>query len=109
MTELEQGLEKINSKLRQLKFTRDDILRIQEKNKLKVAERLQKALEQQIDSLHEQMVEIQALKIEKGDQPDDVRKWSLEMEKQVTEYKQIKEDVRRTVKSLREKALLEAK
>lgn len=109
MTELEQGLEKINSKLRQLKFTRDDILRIQEKNELKVAERLQKALEQQIDSLHEQMVEIQALKIEKGDQPDDVRKWSLEMEKQVAEYKQIKEDVRRTVKSLREKALLEAK
>ena len=78
MTELEQGLEKINSKLRQLKFTRDDILRIQEKNELKVAERLQKALEQQIDSLHEQMVEIQALKIEKGDQPDDVHKWSLE-------------------------------
>ena len=63
MTELEQALKKIDSKLRLLKFTRDDVPRIQEKNELKAAERLQKALEQQIDSVHEQMVEIQALKI----------------------------------------------
>ena len=34
------------------------------KNELKGAERLQKALEQQIDSVHEQMVELQALKID---------------------------------------------
>jgi len=53
-----------------------------------VAERLQKAMEQQIDHVHEQMVQTQALKIEKGDQPDNVRKWSMEIEKQVPEYKQ---------------------
>ena len=34
-------------------------------------------MEQQNDNIHEQIVEIQALKIEKGDQPNDVRKWSL--------------------------------
>ena len=34
------------------------------KNELKAEERLQKALEQQIDSVHEQTVEIQALKID---------------------------------------------
>ena len=109
MTELEQALKKIDSKLRLLKFTGDDVPRIQEKNELKVAERLQKALEQQIDSVHEQMVEIQALKIGNGDQPDDVCKWSLEIEKQVAEYEQVTEDVKRTLKSLRDKALLEAK
>ena len=109
MTELEQALKKIDSKLRLLKFTGDDVPRIQEKNELKAAERLQKAVEQQIDSVHEQMVEIQALKIGNGDQPDDVRKWSLEIEKQVTEYEQVTEDVKRTLKSLRDKALLEAK
>ena len=109
MTELEQALKKIDSKLRLLKFTGDDVPRIQEKNELKAAERLQKALEQQIDSVHEQMVEIQALKIGNGDQPDDVRKWSLEIEKQVAEYEQVTEDVKRTLKSLRDKALLEAK
>ena len=109
MTELEQALKKIDSKLRLLKFTGDDVPRIQEKNELKAAERLQKAVEQQIDSVHEQMVEIQALKIGNGDQPDDVRKWSLEIEKQVAEYEQVTEDVKRTLKSLRDKALLEAK
>ena len=36
---------------------------LQEKNELKEAERLQKAMEQQIDNVHEQMVEIQVLKI----------------------------------------------
>ena len=109
MTELEQALKKIDSKLRLLKFTGDDVPRIQEKNELKAAERLQKALEQQIDSVHGQMVEIQALKIGNGDQPDDIRKWSLEIEKQVAEYEQVTEDVKRTLKSLRDKALLEAK
>ena len=34
------------------------------KNELKTAEPLQKALEQQIDSVHEQMIELQALKID---------------------------------------------
>ena len=102
MTELEQALKKMDSQLRLLKFTRDDVPRIHEKNAIKAAERLQRALEQQIGSVHERMVEIQALKIEKGDQPDDVRKWSLEIEKQGAEYQQIKEDVRRTVKSLPE-------
>ena len=34
------------------------------KNELKVARQLRKALKQQIDSVHEQMVEIQALKID---------------------------------------------
>ena len=38
-----------------------------------------------------------------------MRKWSLEIEKQVAEYEQITEDVRGTVKSLREEALLEVK
>ena len=38
-----------------------------------------------------------------------MRKWSLEIEKQVSEYKQISDHVRRMVKSLCEEALLEAK
>ena len=38
MMELEQALKKIDSKLYLLKFTRDDVPRIQEKNELKAAE-----------------------------------------------------------------------
>ena len=109
MTKLEQALKRIDSKLRLLKFTRDNVPRIQEKNELKAAERLQKGLEQQIDSVHEQMVEIEALKIENGEQPDDVRKWSVQVEKQVAEYEQVSEGVKRMVKCPRDEALLEAK
>ena len=73
MSELEQALKKIDSKFRLLEFTRDDVPRIQEKKDLKATERSQKTLEKQIDSVHEQMVEMQALRIEKGEEQDDVR------------------------------------
>lgn len=92
-----------------LKFTQDDGPRVREKTELKALERLQRVLEEQIDSVHEQMVEIQVLRIEKGDEPGDVRKWSLEIEQQVAEYGEITYGVRRTVKDLREEALREAK
>ena len=59
-------------------------------------------LEEQIDSVHKQMVEVQALRIGEGDEPSDVRKWSLEIEKQVAEYEEITHGVRRAVKDLRE-------
>ena len=89
MSEQEQALKKIDSKFRLLEFMRDDVPRIQEKKDLKATERLQKTLEKQIDSVHEQMVEIQALRIEKGEEPNDVRNWSLEIKKQVAEYEEI--------------------
>ena len=60
-------------------------------------------------SVHEQMVEIQALRIEKGEEPNDVRKWSLEIEKQIAEYKEITQGVRKTAKNLPEEASREAK
>ena len=109
MSELEQALKKIDSKFRLLAFTRDDVPRIQEKKDLKATERLEKTLEKQLDSVHEQTVEIQALRIEKGKEPNDVRKWSLEIEKRVAEYEEITQGVRKTVKNLREEASREAK
>ena len=109
MSELEQALKKIDFKFRLLEFPRDDVPRIQEKKDLKATERLQKTLEKQIDSVHEQMVEIQALRIEKGEEPNDVRKWSLKIEKQVADYEEITQGVRKSVKNLREEVSREAK
>ena len=104
MAELDKAVKKIEAKLRMLKFTRDDVPRIRDKKELKPLERLQKALEEQIDSVHEQKVQIQALRIEKGDEPDDVRKWTVEMEEQVAEFEKITDSVREAVKNLREDA-----
>ena len=52
---------------------------------------------------------MQALRIEKREEPNDVRKWSLEIEKQVAEYEEITQGVRKTVKNLLEEASREAK
>ena len=49
----------------------------------------------------------QALRIEKGDEPDDVRKWTVEMEEQVSLFKEITNNVREAVKNLHEDALRE--
>ena len=76
---------------------------------MKATERLQETLEKQIDSVHEQMVEIQALRIGKGEELNDVHKWRLEIEKQVAEYEEITQGVRKTVKNLCEEASGEAK
>ena len=54
-------------------------------------------------------MQVQALRIEKGDQPGDVRKWSLEMKEQVAEFKTLTSCVREAVKNLCEDALQEAR
>jgi len=52
-----------------LKFTQEDVPIVREKKELKALKQLQRVLEEQIDSVHEEMVEIQALRIEQGDDP----------------------------------------
>ena len=52
-----------------LKFTQEDVPIVGEKKELKALKQLQRVLEEQIDSVHEEMVEIQALRIEQGDDP----------------------------------------
>lgn len=68
-------------------------------------ERLQKVLEEHIDGVHEQNVKIQALRFEKGDDPDEVRKWTLEIEEQLAEFQEIKGKMREEVRNQREEAL----
>ena len=109
MSEIEQALKRINSKLRLLEFTEEDVPRIQEKNELKAAERLERALEEQMDSVHEQMMQVKALRIEKGDEPDVIRKWSLEMENQLAKFEETTFKVKKMVMNLREESAREAK
>ena len=109
MAELEEALKKIKAKLKMLEFTQEDIPRIREKNELKALERLRKVLEEQIDNVHEQKVQIQAMRFEKGDQPEEIRKWTREIEEEVAEFDGVVEDVRMAAENLRGKALQEAR
>ena len=101
MAELEQAVKKIDAKLRMLKFTTEEVPRIREKKELKALERLQKDLEKQLDGVHEQKVQIQALKIEQGDDPNDVREWTLEIEGQVDVFEKLADNVSRGKESTR--------
>ena len=57
-------------------------------------------MEKQLDGVHEQKVQIQALKIEQGDDPNDVREWTLEIEGQVDVFEKLADNLR--VEALRE-------
>ena len=109
MAELDKALKKIEAKLKLLRFTQEEIPRIREKNELRALERLQKGLEEQIDSIHEQKMQIQAMRFEEGDEPEEIRKWILEVEEEVAEFDKVVEDVRTAAKNLRGKALQEAR
>ena len=86
MANVKQMLNKIEAKLRMLEFTRSDTPRIQEKNELKSLERQEKVFSELINSIHEQKVLIQTAKIEKGDNPEDVTQWTLEIEEKIAKY-----------------------
>ena len=103
--DLDAAIKRIDAKLRMLKFTREDVPRIRGKNELKALERLQKAMEGQIDGVHEQMFQIQALRIENGDDPVEVREWSLEIERQLEEFQETADDVREMARNKQEEAL----
>ena len=83
--------------------------RIREKKELKALERLQKDLEKQLDGVHEQKVQIQALKIEQGDDLNDVREWTLEIEGQVDVFEILADNVREEARNLGEEALREVR
>ena len=101
-------MKKIKAKLKMLEFTQEDIPRIREKNELKALECLRKVLEEQIDSVHKQKVEMQAMQFEKGDEPPQIRKWTHEIE-EVAEFDGVVEDVRMAAENLRGKALQEVR
>ena len=104
MADVKQMLNKIEAKLRMLEFTRSDTPRIQEKNELKSLERQEKVFSELIDSIHEQKVLIQTAKIEKGDNPEDVTQWTLEMEEKIEKYEQVMAELHGDVEKLRAKA-----
>ena len=72
MADVKQTLNKIEAKLRMLEFTRSDTPRIQEKNELKSSERQEKVFSELIDSIHEPKILVQTVKIEQGENPENV-------------------------------------
>lgn len=110
MADVKQTLKKIEGKLRMLEFTRDDTThRIREKNDLRSLERHEKVFGDLIDDVHEQKVLVQTTRIEEGDNPDEVKQWTLNIEEKIAEFEGAMEDLQNVLKDLRKKAVLEAR
>ena len=75
-------LNKVEGKLRMLKFTSDETPSILKENKQKQVERHVKVLESLIEEVHDLKVEVQKERIEKGDDPTEVRTWSRDCERE---------------------------
>ncbi|CAB4038572.1 Hypothetical predicted protein [Paramuricea clavata] len=89
-------LNKVEGKLRMLKFTSDETPSVLEENKQKQIERHAKVLESLIEKVHELK---ERERIEKGNDPTEVRTWSRDLEQTVLEF----ENVISEVKQQREK------
>jgi 3-dehydroquinate dehydratase len=104
MADVKQTLNKIEAKLRMLEFTRSDTPRIQEKNELKSSERQEKVFSELIDSIHEPKILVQTVKIEQGENPENVTHWKLEIEEKIAKYEQVMAELHGNVEKLQAKA-----
>ena len=91
MADVKQMLNKIEAKIRMLEFPRS-------------LERQEKVFSKLIDSIQEQKVLVQTTKIEKGENPEDVAQWTLEIEGKIAKYEQVMAELHGDVEKLQAKA-----
>ena len=108
MATVEQSLKEIDGKLKLLKFIRDYTTRILEKS-LKAMERHLKVFKNKIEESHELRVRVHEFRIKNGDEPEEIRKWSLGIESEITDYEDDTEELNDAIKRLQEQALRDAR
>lgn len=83
MSEVKTLEEKIEGKLKMLKFTAEDTEKILETEDVKAIERPGSALESIIDKTHQLKLQVQELRIENGEDLAEIRTWSENLEAQI--------------------------
>ena len=101
MSEIKGLEEKIDGKLRMLNFTTDDTTKILEARDAKTIERHGSAVESFIDKVHQLKLQVQELRMEKGDVPDEVRLWTQTLEAKVSKYEDVLKEVKRVAVDIR--------
>ena len=109
MATLEQSLKEIHGKLKLLKFIRDYTTRILEKKSLKAMERHLKVFKNMIEESHELRARVHEFRIKNGDEPEEIRKWSLGIESEIADYEDDMEELNDAIKRLRDQALRDAR
>ena len=96
MADFEVLNKKIEGKLRFLEFTTEETEKIISSKDSKAVARHHKTIETLIDKIHELKIEAQEILVEKGDELDEIRAWTTNIENQIAKF----EDIFKEVKSV---------
>ncbi|XP_067041104.1 DNA ligase 1-like [Acropora muricata] len=99
---VEEEEKTIGNKLKVLKLTHKGSDKIVGTKSLKQIQRHRKLLESKLEECHEIKARAQELKLERGDEEDDIRAWSAGIEKSLEEYERAVEGLEELERSLRE-------
>jgi hypothetical protein len=94
---VEELLKQIDGKLRMLKFTQEDTPRVLKDHKVKAMERHTRVFEELIEQTHKLKIEVQQIRIEKGDAAEGNREWSLDIESKVSGFEEVVDEIKETI------------
>ena len=86
MEKLQKLSKAIDTKIQLLKFTNEATKNVLKKRSFTAVERQRKTLQGKIEEVHTLKVEIQELKLENGEELEEIRQWSSTMEGKLAEF-----------------------
>ena len=86
---MEETKKTIENKLKVLKLMHGSTETIAGSKLIKPIQRQRKLLESKVEECHELKTEVQELKLERGDDEEDIKSWSVEIEKRLMEYEKV--------------------
>ena len=101
MSKIKTLQEKIEGKLKMLKFTVEDTEKILETEDVKAIERHGSALESIIDKTHQLTLQVQELRIENNEDLAEIRSWSEKLEAQIDKFEGTLKEVRHVAADIR--------
>ena len=99
---VEETEKTIENKLKVLKLTHKSTGTIAESKLIKPTQRQRKLLKGKVEECHELKTEVQELKLERGNDEEDIKVWSVEIEQRLAEYEKVVGGLEELERSLRE-------
>ena len=101
MSDLQNTLQKIETKFRLLTLAENECAYILQRNKIKELEKHIEVMESRLDEIRDLTLTVQDVKLEKDKSVEDVEKWSTEQEKRMECYDNPIEQLQNRLKSLK--------
>ena len=99
---VEETKKTIENKLKVLKLMHQSTETIAESKLIKPIQRQRILLKGKVKECHELKTEVQELKLERGNDEEDIKVWSVEIEQRLAEYEKVVGGLEELERSLRE-------